>query len=79
MSRLPEPLQDLIIQYADLMALAYDGFGEGRGFAVIPAKGSTGGGGVRVKNAQAHRMLRDLEFQVRLIVRETDRQMERLG
>ncbi len=78
MSRLPDPLQDLIIQYVDLMILAYEGFGEGQAFAVIPAKGSTGGGGVRVKNAKAHRMLRDMEYRIRLMVRETDREMEGL-
>ena len=75
---LPEPLQDLIVQYADLMALAYGGFGEGRGYAVIPPKGSSTGGGVKVRNQQAHRMLRDLEYQVRLIVREMDRQLGKL-
>lgn len=73
---LPEVLSDLIIQYVDLMALAYDGFGGQEPFAVVHKKAS--GSGVHVRNARAHRMLRDLEYRIRLLTRETDREMGRL-
>jgi len=73
---LPDVLEALVAQYAELLALAYDGFGDRAPFVEILKKGH--GGGVHVRNSHAHRMLRDLEFMIRLLTRETERDMDKL-